>query len=81
MGWGHGHMARGGHGLLKVSYGPAMPNLLCPAGGPPLKQPYSLLIGGLLTGRATCDRLIPFGHPTPYAYGWGDNKLRRAEEN
>jgi uncharacterized iron-regulated protein len=33
----HGCMARGGHGLLKVSLGPAMPELSTPCGRPPLK--------------------------------------------
>jgi hypothetical protein len=33
-------MARGIHGLPKVSTRPTMPNPLRPAGGPPPKRPY-----------------------------------------
>jgi hypothetical protein len=34
-------MARGIHGLPKVSLEPTMPNLSMPCGRPPLKRPYS----------------------------------------
>jgi hypothetical protein len=60
-------MARGGHGLLKVSLGPAMPYLLHPAGEPPLKRPNSRFRGGPQSGwLATI--FYPRGHPTLYAY-------------
>jgi hypothetical protein len=60
-------MARGDHGLPKVSPGPPMPNLStpCSAGGPPLKQPFSHLRGGRPTGRAACGLLLP--PKTPHA--------------
>jgi hypothetical protein len=54
----HGRMARGGHGLPKVSLGPAMPYPSTPCGWPTYRA------GGL---RLTSD-FYPFGHPTPYAY-------------
>jgi hypothetical protein len=46
-------MARGGHGLPKVSPGPAMPTLLRPADGPPLKWPYGCFSGGPFTASST----------------------------
>jgi hypothetical protein len=50
----HGRMARVGHGLPKVSTGPAMLTLLCPADGPPPKEPYGRFWGG---------HLFPFSTP------------------
>jgi hypothetical protein len=58
----HGHMARGGHGLYKVSPGPAMPDPSKPAGNPLLKQPYGHFTGGPQGGQRVAD-LYPFGHP------------------
>jgi hypothetical protein len=51
-------MARGGHGLPKVSTEPAMPYLSTPCGvaRPRGKWPVAVL--------------YPLGHPTPYAYGF-----------
>jgi hypothetical protein len=54
----HGRMARGGHGIPKVSPGPAMPDPSTPCG-----QTFR---GGSPAGRVACGRLLPFG--TPYAY-------------
>jgi hypothetical protein len=53
---------------LKFYSGLPCPALLRPAGGPPLEQPYG--------------RLLPFEHPTPYAYGseaemWAGSKVSR----
>jgi hypothetical protein len=62
--WG---MARGGHGLPKVSPGPPCPTLPRPAGRPPLKRLYGRFRGGPPTGRVAHGRLYPFGHPAPYA--------------
>jgi hypothetical protein len=58
-------MARGDHGLLKVSPGSAMPypTLRCPADGPPLKWPHGLFRGGLLAKQGTCDSFLPFWTP------------------
>jgi hypothetical protein len=61
-------MARGGHELRIVSPGPPCSTFLRPAGGPPLKRPYSPFRGGPPTGRSACSRLLPFGHPKPYTY-------------
>jgi hypothetical protein len=57
----HGRMARGGHGLPKVSLRPAMPcpTLLRPAGGPSLKWPHDRLRDGSPAGQAACGRLLP----------------------
>jgi hypothetical protein len=44
---------------LKFHLGPPCPTLLRPAGGPPLKRPYSRFWGGLPAGRAVCGRLLP----------------------
>jgi hypothetical protein len=71
----HGRMARGGHGLPKVSLGPARHALhfyaLC----------SGLLCNGLmavsgvahLQGRRPAAVFYPFGHPTPYAYDLKSN--------
>jgi hypothetical protein len=42
----HGRMTMGGHGLPKVSPGPAMPCPCTPVGGPSLKRPYGLFRSG-----------------------------------
>jgi hypothetical protein len=54
-----GPYGKGIHGLPKVSCGPAMPTLICPAGGPHPKRPYGRLGGGPPAVRATCGRLLP----------------------
>jgi hypothetical protein len=52
----HSRMARGGHGLPKVSPGPAIPYP---------SMPYRFRAGPS-AGRVACS--YPFGHPTSYAY-------------
>jgi hypothetical protein len=47
----HGHMARGSHGLPKVSLGHAMPYPSMPCGRSPLKRPYSCFRDGRLQDR------------------------------
>jgi hypothetical protein len=59
----HGRMARGGHGLPKVSPWPAMPYPSRPAGGPPLKRFYGCFRGRPPTKQAACNRLLPFWTP------------------
>jgi hypothetical protein len=49
-------MARGSHGLPKVSLKPTMPYLLRPAGVTPLEGGHHAAI------------FYPLGHPTPYVY-------------
>jgi hypothetical protein len=56
LGLGHGGMARGGHGLLKVSPGPAMPYSSMPCRQAHLASRFR---GGLHTGQAACGHLIP----------------------
>jgi hypothetical protein len=58
----HGHMARGGHGLPKVSFGSAMPYPSTPCGQ---NTPG---VGRLQGGWPTAVS-YPFGHPMLYAYG------------
>jgi hypothetical protein len=48
----HGRMTRGGHGQLKVSPGPAMPN-----------RPNGRFRGGPPAGQAACGRLLPLWTP------------------
>jgi hypothetical protein len=60
-------MARGGHGLPKVSLGPT---LLCSAGGPPLKQPYGRFRVGPPAGLVACGRLLPFWTPHAVSLFW-----------
>jgi hypothetical protein len=45
--------------------GPGQPcqTLLCPEGGPPLKQPNGCSWGGLPVGLAACGRILPFWIP------------------
>jgi hypothetical protein len=64
----HGRMARGGHGLPKLSLWPAMPNPSTPCA---LRPP---------AGRAACGRLLllcqrgkGFGNPEPYTFETHDN--------
>jgi hypothetical protein len=59
-------VARGGHGLPKVSPRPAMPDPSRArhlAGGPPLKWPCGRFRDGLPAGRAACGRLLPLWIP------------------
>jgi hypothetical protein len=44
------------------------PTFLSHVGGPPLKRPHGCFRDGPPTRRAACGRLLPFGHPTLYAY-------------
>jgi hypothetical protein len=53
----HGHMERGGHGLLKVSPAPAVQYPSMPCGK----------VGGRV-GRRPAAIFYPLQHPTPYAY-------------
>jgi hypothetical protein len=62
----YGRMARGGHGLPKVSPRSAMPNPSKPcghAGRPPMKRSYSCLRGGPPSGRGACGCLLPLWKP------------------
>jgi hypothetical protein len=54
---GRGRMARGGHGLPKVSPGPAMRDTSIARGK---ATPYGHFRGGPPAGRAACSRLLPF---------------------
>jgi hypothetical protein len=56
-------MARGGHGLPKVSPGPAMPYPSTPCGQPPLKQPHSRFRGCPPCGQAACIHFLPLWTP------------------
>jgi hypothetical protein len=61
-----GHMAMGGHGLPKVSLGPAMLDSSTPCRWSPLKQPYGCFKDAWWppAGQAACGRLLsPW---TPY---------------
>jgi hypothetical protein len=40
-------------------WGPPIPTLLCPVGGPPPKRLYGRFWDGPLAGRASCGRLLP----------------------
>jgi hypothetical protein len=60
----HERMARGGHGLPKVSVRHVLPNPSTPCGWPPLKRPFQRWPP---TGQVACGCLLPLGHPTPYA--------------
>jgi hypothetical protein len=51
-------MAGGGHGLLKISLGPNMPNPSTAVSGVARPQ-----------GRQSAAVFYHFGHPTPYTYG------------
>jgi hypothetical protein len=57
-------MKKGGHGLPKVSLGPALYTLQL---GHSLKKPYGRFRGGPLGEREACSCLVPLGRPTPYA--------------
>jgi hypothetical protein len=59
----HGRMASGGHGLPKVSPGPAMPDSSMPCGR---ATSETALRQGV--GRAACARLLPLW--TSYAYAF-----------
>jgi hypothetical protein len=66
--WAYG---KGGHGLPKVSTGPTMPDPSIPCGQ---ASPETALRPFLVEVRPQSERpaavFYPFGHPTPYAYGW-----------
>jgi hypothetical protein len=47
----------------KVYPGPPWPTLLCPAGGPPQKRPYSCFWGDLPVEQVPCGHLLPFWTP------------------
>jgi hypothetical protein len=53
---------------LKFDPGPPCPILLRPALSFYALRPYSCFRDGLPAEWASCGRLYPFGHPTPYAY-------------
>jgi hypothetical protein len=59
----HGRMARGGHGLPKVSPRPARLNPFTPLGGPHLKRPHNHFRGGPPAGQAACGHLLPIWTP------------------
>jgi hypothetical protein len=61
-------MARGGHGLPKVSLGPDMPYLSMLCGWSPLKQSYGRFGGARLQDRLAVAIFHPLGHPIPYAH-------------
>jgi hypothetical protein len=61
-------MARGGHGLPKVSLGPAMPYQSALYRWPPWKQPYSCFIGGRPQDRRPAAVFYSLGHPMPHVY-------------
>jgi hypothetical protein len=64
-------MAWGGYGLPTVSPGPPCLTLLRPAGGIPLKWLCGRFRGGPPAGWARLAAVFyPFGHSTPYAYGY-----------
>jgi hypothetical protein len=56
-------MAKGDHGLSKVSPVPAMPYPFRPASGPPHKRAYGCFRDGPLAEQAACGRLLPFWTP------------------
>jgi hypothetical protein len=55
----HGRMARGGHGLPKVSVGPAMPYPSMPCGQATPEMSLRLFQGGPPIGLAACRRILP----------------------
>jgi hypothetical protein len=59
----HGHMVSGGHGLLKVSLGSAMPYPSTPYGQPPLKGPHRRFRAGRLQGERAPAILLPLWIP------------------
>jgi hypothetical protein len=65
-------MARGGHGLAKVSPGPTKPYPSTPY----RRATPETAVSGMtrpLARRSTA-LFYPFGHPTPYAHGPGEKK-------
>jgi hypothetical protein len=83
-------MARDGHGLPKVSPGLPYLTLLYPVGRPPLVHSCEPPLewsgearGGQgwpahrTGGRQPAAVFYPFGHPTPYAYGFQPSDLSR----
>jgi hypothetical protein len=63
-------MARGGHGLPKVSLGPVMPYLIHLAGGPSLKWPYGRFRGGTPPGRVAGGHFLPPWTPLAVCLCW-----------
>jgi hypothetical protein len=61
-----GRMARGGHGLPKVSLGPSCPTLLCLVGGSTLTGLKVILGVAFPQGWPPAAVFYPLGHPTPY---------------
>jgi hypothetical protein len=59
----HRRIARGGHGLPKVSPGLPCVTLLRPAGRPPLKQPYGYFRGDRPIGQASAAVFNPLDTP------------------
>jgi hypothetical protein len=57
--WNHGRIARGGHRLLTISPGPAMPYPSTPCRRAIPETPFSSFRGGPLSGRATYCQLLP----------------------
>jgi hypothetical protein len=74
-------MARGGHGLPKVSLGPVMPYPSTPCRGAPLKQPYGCFRGGCPQGGWSVAIFYPLGHcaahQMPLCLGKGCYGVRR----
>jgi hypothetical protein len=58
LGRSHVRMARGAHGLSKVSPGPAMPYPFTPCGREPLKRPHGNLRSRPPVGWAASGRLL-----------------------
>jgi hypothetical protein len=62
-------MAKGGHGLLKVSLGPALvdPSTLC---GRVTPENGLMAVSGVACpqGGQPATVFYPFGHPSPYSY-------------
>jgi hypothetical protein len=66
---------------LKFHPGPPCPTLLCPAGGPSLKQPLGYFRGGQSAGRAACSRLLPFRKSHAILLWQGRVKMRTVKAN
>jgi hypothetical protein len=69
-------MARGGHGLPKVSPGPAMPDPSTPWGRATPEKPLRPFKGvALPQGGRPAAVFFPFGHPTSYACDDGGDRI------
>jgi hypothetical protein len=71
----HGRTGRGGHGLCRVSSGPAMPHPSMHRRRAIPKWPYVCFWGGPPAEQAPAGVFYPFGHLTPYAYGTDRSRL------